>query len=228
MHGQNYHHIETLLPEEGTKPGGQLYIYGTEHEVSNKISSAKCTRENSSVDPTIVEGLKNMLDENNDLAKTFRMAQDRFKEEDFHDVTLKLIGKRNTSSTHNLPSTSEVAALVVRNLDEECQGRDIIGEYKNMIPQRISEVHPKLMVLQYPLLYPYGEDGFMLEIPYINEGNKEYKRKYVSMLEYYAYYLHYRPGQSMLLLNSGRLSLQFWVDVFTCIEQNRLNWIRHN
>jgi hypothetical protein len=32
----------------------------------------------------------------------------------------------------------------------------------------------------------------------------------------------------MLLLNFGRLSLQFWVDVFTCIEQNRLNWIRHN
>jgi hypothetical protein len=42
-----------------------------------------------------------------------------------------------------------------------------------MIPQSISEVHPKLMALQYPLLYPYGEDGFMLEIPYINEGNKE-------------------------------------------------------
>jgi hypothetical protein len=69
-----------------------------------------------------------------------------------------------------------------------------------MISQKISEVHPKLMVLQYPLLYSYGEDGFMLEIPYINEGNKEYKRKYVSMLEYYAYYLHYRLGQSMLLL----------------------------
>jgi hypothetical protein len=42
-----------------------------------------------------------------------------------------------------------------------------------MIPQSISEVHPKLMALQCPLLYPYGEDGFMLEIPYINEGNKE-------------------------------------------------------
>jgi hypothetical protein len=75
MHDQNYHHIGTLLPEEGTKPRwAQLYIYDTEHEVSNRISSAKCIGENSSVDPTIVEGLKNMLDENKDLAKTFRMA----------------------------------------------------------------------------------------------------------------------------------------------------------
>ena len=48
------------------------------------------------------------------------------------------------------------------------------------------------------------------------------------MLEFYAYYLHHRPKESMLLLMSGHLSLQFWVDVFTCIEQNRLNWIRHN
>jgi hypothetical protein len=34
-----------------------------------------------------------MLDENNILAKTFRIARDRFKEEDYHDCTLKLIGK---------------------------------------------------------------------------------------------------------------------------------------
>jgi hypothetical protein len=229
MHGQNYHHIGTLLPEEGTKPRwAQLYIYDTEHEVSNRISSAKCSGEQSSVAPKIVEGLKNMLDDNNVLAKTFRMARDRFKEEDFNDVTLKLIGKRNRSGTHGLPSASEVAALVVRNADEECVGRDIIVEYKNMVPQRISEIHPKFMSLQYPLLYPYGEDGFTLEIPYKCEGDKEYKRKYVSMLDYYSYFLHHRPGQSMLLLNSGRLSLQYWVDVYTCIEQNRLNWIRHN
>jgi hypothetical protein len=63
-------------------------------------------------------------------------------------------------------------------------------------------------------------------MPYKCEGDKEYKRKYVSMLDYYSYLLHHRPGQSMLLLNSGRLSLQYWVDIYTCIEQNRLNWIR--
>jgi hypothetical protein len=35
-----------------------------------------------------------------------------------------------------------------------------------MAPQRISEIHPKFMYLQYPLLYPYGEDGYAVEIPY--------------------------------------------------------------
>jgi endo-1,4-beta-D-glucanase Y len=52
-----------------------------------------------------------MLDEHNVLVKTFRMTQDKFKEDNYHEYTLKLIGKR--SGTHNLPSASEVAALVV-------------------------------------------------------------------------------------------------------------------
>jgi hypothetical protein len=54
-----------------------------------------------------------MLDEHNVLAKTFRMARDRFNEDDYHEYTLKLIGKRENNGTHNPPSASEVAALVV-------------------------------------------------------------------------------------------------------------------
>jgi hypothetical protein len=42
MHGQNYHHIGTLLPEEGNQPCWvQLYIYDTEHEIENRISASK-------------------------------------------------------------------------------------------------------------------------------------------------------------------------------------------
>jgi hypothetical protein len=45
------------------------------------------------------------------------------------------------------------------------------------------------------------------------------------MLEYNAYYLFQQPNESMLLLMSGRLSMQYWVDVYTCIELNRSNWM---
>jgi len=127
-----------------------------------------------------------------------------------------------------LPGADEVAALVIKDPTDETQGRDIIIEYKDVGPKRISEIHPKLMAMQYPLLFPYGEDGFTLEIPYQQKDGVAYKRNHVSMLEYNAYYLHHRPNQSMSLLMSGHLYLQFWVDVYTCIEQNKLNWIRHN
>ncbi|KAM3367371.1 hypothetical protein ACQJBY_016147 [Aegilops geniculata] len=227
LHGQNYHHIGTLLPEGTDKPRfAQLYIYNTENEVANRISASRCNDNKSTVDPNIVKELQIMLDDNNILAKTFRMARDRFQEGDYHDYTLRILGKRN--GTHNLPSASEVAALVVRDPTGESQGRDIVVEYKNMVPQRISEIHPKFMSMQYPLLFPYGEDGFKLEIPYKKTKGAKNSRKYVTLLDYYAFYLQQRPDQGMLLLKSGHLSLQFWVDVYTCIEQNRLNWIRHN
>jgi hypothetical protein len=75
MHGQNYQHIGTLLPEEGSNPRwAQLYIYDTKHEVENIINVSKGDGEKSSIDPTIVAGLKKMLDEHNILAKAFRMA----------------------------------------------------------------------------------------------------------------------------------------------------------
>ena len=227
LHGQNYHHIGTLLPEEGNKPRfAQLYIYQTENEVQNRIDASRCNDKKTTVDPAIVKELQEMLDENNILAKSFRMARDRFKEEDYHDYTLRILGKRN--GTHNLPSASEVAALVVRDPTAESEGRDIVVEYKNMEPHRISEIHPKLMSMQYPLLFSYGEDDFKLEIPYKRTKEGDKSRKYVTMLDYYAYYLQQRPDQGMSLLTSRHLSLQFWVDVYTCIEQNRLNWIRNN
>jgi hypothetical protein len=163
-----------LLPEEGNQScWAQLYIYDTEHEIENRINVSKSDGENSSIDRT-------MLDQHNVLSKTFRMARDRFKEDDYHDYTLKLIGKRNKSGTHNLPSASEVAALVVRNPSEESVTRHIIGEFKDMGPQRISNIYPKLMSLQYHLLFSYGEDGFTLQIPYQFQPRKKDTREKMS------------------------------------------------
>jgi hypothetical protein len=95
----------------------------------------------------------------------------------------------------------------VRDPDEESEGRDIIVGYKDMVLQRISKIHPKLMSLQYPLLFPYGEDGFSLEISYNYEAGVQYKREYLTMLHYYVYYLHQRQDESLSLLMLGRLSL---------------------
>jgi hypothetical protein len=133
MHGQNYHHIGSLLREEGSKPcWAQLYIYDTEYEVEIRISDSKGDGENSTIDPTIVAVLQKMLDEHNALAKTFRMSRDRFKEDDYHEYTLKLISKREKSGMHNLPSASEVAALVVRDPNNGSAVRDIIVDFKDM------------------------------------------------------------------------------------------------
>lgn len=63
---------------------------------------------------SVVSDLKEMLDEHNILAKSFRMAAERFKVDDNSSVRLRLIGKRTRDGRmYDLPTCNEVAALIV-------------------------------------------------------------------------------------------------------------------
>ena len=62
----------------------------------------------------MVTSLRTMIDENNPIAMSFRMAAERIKETIDLDVKLCLIGKRSRDGRmYNLPTCSEVAALLV-------------------------------------------------------------------------------------------------------------------
>jgi hypothetical protein len=54
------------------------------------------------------------------------------------------------------------------------------------------------------------------------------KRESVTMREYYAYRLQQRSHEGTTLLLGGRLFQQFIVDAYTCIEEERLRWVRTN
>lgn len=201
LNGQNHHRIGSLLPEQGANPRFcQLYIYDTDNEVNNRIKAVCKNKENKSIDPEIVEGLMKMLDDHNILVKAFRMARDRFKEGEQVEVNLILKSSRSASGRPNLISPSdEVAALMVGDMNETNGQRDIVVETNSGHLKRISDCHPLYMQLQYPLLFPYGEDGFHPEIPYVvRERRKKKKRKYVTMREYYAFVIQVRLNQGNL------------------------------
>lgn len=57
------------------------------------------------------------------------MARDRFKENEQQVVKLRLIGRRQTNGrTYNLTTTSEVAGLIIGDIDTSIDERDIIVE----------------------------------------------------------------------------------------------------
>lgn len=61
------------------------------------------------------------------LAKAFRMARDRLNSNEFENVKLKLIGRRDADGrTYNLPIASEVAALIVGDICNSFDERDIL------------------------------------------------------------------------------------------------------
>ena len=85
------------------------------------------------------------------------------------------------------------------------------------------------MKTQYPLIFPYGEDGHPLGIHYNNECNKNTrKRQIVTMWEFYAYMLQTRRNQGKNLIMGGQLLRQYIVDAYTIIEEDKMAWVRNN
>ncbi|XP_057250038.1 uncharacterized protein LOC125496641 [Beta vulgaris subsp. vulgaris] len=229
--GQNHHLIGSLLPNEGSRPKfSQLYIYDTEHEINNRKNAVSSKNPKKFEDPLIAE-LQNMIDEHNPLAKIFRMARDRFKNDACENVKLKLIGRRESDGrTYNLPTTNEVAALIVGDIDS-ADKRDIIVETKGGKLKQISELHPSYLALQYPLLFPYGEDGYRVDVSHrdgdLSNPNSN-KRDKLTMREFFAYRIHDRRGEAETILLSRRLLQQLSVDGYTMMEAQRLSFVRHN
>ncbi|XP_022014140.1 uncharacterized protein LOC110913626 [Helianthus annuus] len=231
---QNYHRMGCLLPDDGEEPKfSQLYIYDSQNEVVNRqkavSSQIECkTTRNNQLDSTTIEGLKDMLDSCNPLVQSFRMVRDCFQENEFQDVSLKLIGTRDKDGrVHNLPTTSEIAALIHGDFDGAFDKRDIVVRKKSGGLQRINELHPSYLALQYPLIFPYAEDGYRVGIKHRGIAiEDEVLRTNLTIREFFCYKIQDRQNQFSLLVNAKKLFQQFLVDGYTMIESARLNYIR--
>nr|XP_025603131.1 uncharacterized protein LOC112695132 [Arachis hypogaea]XP_025630251.1 uncharacterized protein LOC112723204 [Arachis hypogaea]XP_025674055.1 uncharacterized protein LOC112773204 [Arachis hypogaea]XP_025674064.1 uncharacterized protein LOC112773214 [Arachis hypogaea] len=228
LHGQNYHLMGSLLPQEGSPAKfAQLYIYDTQNEINNRTAVVSSDNSTDHLDKTIVADLMKMLDTHNVLAKTFRMMREVMKSNPIRDIRLKLIGKRGKDGRrYNLPSVDEIAGLVVGDFDASMKERDIIVETRSGALQRVSELNPSYLALQYPLLFPYGEDGWRENIP-LNRPQKNTNAEdaNISMRDFFAFRVQHRQSCKGALLYSRRLFQQFLVDAFSMVEAARLKYV---
>ncbi|XP_010419309.1 PREDICTED: uncharacterized protein LOC104705014 [Camelina sativa] len=228
VHGKNYHRLGSLLPIDGESPKFlQLYIFDTTNEVQNRIKALTNGKSLTPPDESIICGLLEMLDDTNELAKIYRMARDQHEEADPTEMSIRLVGQRQRGRQYDLPTADEIAGLIIGDLSLTIGKRDVIVQYKSNNLQRVSELHPKFMSLQYPLLFPYGEDGYHEQIPLL-PGEKAIKREFVTMLEFYSYQIQTRLSQGTTLIRSGRLLQQYVVDAYIAIKQERLGWHARN
>ncbi|KAF7835663.1 uncharacterized protein G2W53_010522 [Senna tora] len=153
LHGQNMHLLGSLLPCDGERPKfSLLYIYDTDNEVSN-------------------------------CAHNVRTVKARCRSYNANNLRLKLIWKHQSDArTYNLPTASEVAALIVGDFDMEKGERDIIVENRSGHLQRIDELHPLYLLMQYPLLFSYGEDGYREDILFRDDSiSDSRKQRYLTL-----------------------------------------------
>ncbi|XP_052626906.1 uncharacterized protein LOC111886193 [Lactuca sativa] len=184
--------------------------------------------QSTSIDSDIIEDIKVMLDSNNVLVRSYRMVRDTFPKNPEVDMKLRLIERREQDGrTYNLPTASEVAALIIGDISDSIEKRDIVIQTKNGCLQRISELHPSYLPLQYPLLFPYGDDGYSVDI--LHRGvsyTTDSTRAKCTMREYFSYRIQDRDHSFSLILNSRRLFQQFLLDAYTMMETERMYNIR--
>lgn len=229
IHGQNSHKIGSLVPPSGKPPKfSQLYIFDTANEVKNRILAVKRTTKAGELDGNIVKTLIETVDAHNCLAKIFRKARDLHEQTECPELRIRLIAQPRRGRQYDMPTTDEIAGLIVGDLSEDMGDRDIIVQHKSAGLQQISDMHPLYMTLQYPLLFPYGQSGFNENIPVINVDGITRQRAYVTKREYFAYQIQTRLNEGMIIVSSKRLLHQYIVDAYTSIEQERLRWFRLN
>jgi hypothetical protein len=195
-----------------------IYLF-SHHSAGNKL------------DPSLVADLLKTMDDHNKLVKSFRMVRDFSQSNQSVPVKLRLFRNRSCDPRiYNVPEVSEIAALIVGDFDNAENGRDIIIRERAGYLQRIHETHPKYIPLQYPLLFPYGEDQYDENIKrnVLTSSGAIKKRVRVTLREFIAFRLMERHIEDSVVLYGRRLFQQFVVDLYSMIESQRLSYIRNN
>ncbi|XP_057730390.1 uncharacterized protein LOC130945700 [Arachis stenosperma] len=238
--GQNYHRIGSLLPDVGQKPKfAQLYIYDTQYEIMHRqrifgvicigkqvyscdlivilyfVPVIMCYWQTSEIDKELIAELLQMIDTYNVIAQSFQRVREFYQCHPSKILSLKLYSQRKVDRRiYSAPSYDEVAALIVRDFDSSNHGPNLLFDL--------------LVPLQYPLLFPYREDGYQLNIGYRGEqpGYVPGRRTRVSLREFICFLLQIREHKDGIIHKCRLLFQQFIVDCFTMIESQRLYEIR--
>ncbi|CAE1255493.1 unnamed protein product [Acanthosepion pharaonis] len=164
----------------------------------------------------IIMSLQQMLHETNNYVRSFKYAL----ENNTSDFIIVIDADKRPQGQHerlyNAPASNEVSVIVSSNQHNR---RDIVIESRGSGLRRISETHRSYDALQYPLLSPYGEDGYH----FLQNGST---LKTVSCRAFYAYLLMVHEGAFNHLHRSRQLFHQFIVDMAAKMESERLCYIR--
>jgi Helitron helicase-like domain at N-terminus len=241
IRGELHHKLGSLLPSEPTvdpetgieRPSKnvflQIYIHDgdTDEAVSLRRSYSNLPQ---NISDTLTRQLQTMLHEYNPYVAVFQQAHEIIASKPAHerlDVSAALtMQESNDPHRYNIPTVREVAAIIPDGFGQEGGTKDLIVRYKDSALRRISDCSPLYQPLYYVLLFPHGESGWHPEIPLVDTNNG--KQEYVTRMEYYAYYIHYRLTHPSTLFLCKKLFHQYLVNGWAITEQSKLKWIENN
>lgn len=167
IQGQIYHRTGSLLPlPDADHEFLQIYFIGdNDQEADRRCVVARHTRRN------IIVQIQEMLHQNNELVRTFKTAIDRMPT-DNHQIVIRPDKAPPTEHARrfNAPTIDDVAIVIV---GDQFRQRDIVLQRRNDQLLRVHETHRSYDSLQYPLMFPRGEDGYYVTINMVNPATGE-------------------------------------------------------
>lgn len=138
LNGQNHHVFGQLILDDSKTPKFcQLYIYGTENEVNNRLCWVNVA-DQQAVNGKIIEGLIKMLDKTNESCKEFRMVRDHFESNDLVDLEVELkVCRAQTSRENHISPSDDVASIMVGDTDNTTHNHDLIIKTRMDSLQRV-------------------------------------------------------------------------------------------
>jgi len=226
VNGQVHHSlgINQNLDDRMNSRYAQIYFYDTEQAARMRHEAPQ----NMGCDLTIMRELTNLLLEINPYAQAFKTMGEILREtpqDRQQNVHMVIYSDRSKDQRrYNLPTANDVAA-VFRSDDGCPEGPPQFVVYpKNGVPENLAAHCSGLDPMAYPLLFPYGDEGWFRGMPQVAEQTTRH-RNTVTQLQFAAHRFSVRQEFSPII-HGGKLFLQYIVDMFTRIEGERLAFIR--
>lgn len=218
VQGQVYHLIGNLLPAEGAQPEFlQIYFVSHADQVSLRSNI------NPALQIDLIDALQTYLHAHNSYIQCFKY---NLENRPTNDLKLIIHADAKPLNEHrgryNAPIVDEVAVLLI---DEDKGPRDIVLNTRDGRLQRVSEIHRSYDPLQYPLLFPFGNDGYYINIP---QQNAAARSKTVSCKQFYAFRLMVRINDYNSIHYFKGLFNQYCVDMAAKMISERLDFIKRN
>ena len=152
--GELCHRSGALVPSGDNPPRyAQLYIYEPRAALESRMA------QNQSLSHNIMQGLQNMLLQNHQYAPIFKHVHEILRDYNgpVEDAEVRLrVAPGLNKRRYNLPTADEVAVILPgAQIKAPC---DIILRNRDGPLYQISDLHPAYAPLQYPLLFPRGEN----------------------------------------------------------------------
>ncbi|KAF0309099.1 hypothetical protein FJT64_019741 [Amphibalanus amphitrite] len=213
VQGNVCHRIGTLLPvRDGEERFLQLYFLDAEQATERRATLC------GGLDRVVLNILSGMLHVHNNYVRALQPAL--LMARGVPNSRIVLSADHRPRSEHerrfNLPMGREVAVL----MPDEIRGpRDIVVHERGGQLFRINEFSRQYDPLCYVLLHPHGTDGWSIELK---------TARGVTMRQYAAFHIRYRPGHFNLIPRGGRLFQQYLVDTQVKVESDRLAYVREH